>query len=90
MRLAASHCAAPTELYYYPTNTDMHQAMSVKSQTPYSNLKTAFRYTKEYVQGCSCKEAEYVPAAGEKKAEAPADLTAPARIAPQRQAQRVP
>ena len=67
-----SRCAAPVELYYYQNpGSDIKQAMSVKSQTPYTSLKSAFRYTKEYVQGCSCKEAEYVPTAGEKKAEAP-------------------
>ena len=67
-----SRCAAPVDLYYYQNpGSDMKQAMSVRSQTPYTNLKSAFRYTKEYVHGCSCKEAEYVPAAGEKKAEAP-------------------
>jgi hypothetical protein len=27
---------------------------------PYTSLKTAFRYRKELVRGCSCKEAEYV------------------------------
>ena len=67
-----SRCAAPVELYYYQNpGSDIKQAMSVRSQTPYTSLKSAFRYTKEYVQGCSCKEAEYVPTAGEKKAEAP-------------------
>lgn len=42
----------------------MEQAMSLKSQEPYTRLKTAFRYRKEFVQGCSCKEAEYLPPAG--------------------------
>jgi len=68
-----SRCAAPVELYYHQNpGADIRQAVSAKSQTPYTSLKSAFKYTKEYVQGCSCKEAEYVPAAGEKKAEAPA------------------
>ena len=67
-----SRCAAPVELYYHQNpGGDIKQAVSAKSQTPYTSLKTAFRYTKEYTQGCSCKETEYVPAAGEKKAEAP-------------------
>lgn len=68
-----SRCAAPVELYYHQNpGADIRQAVSVKAQTPYTNLKSAFKYTKEYVQGCSCKEAEYVPAAGEKKADVPA------------------
>jgi hypothetical protein len=33
----------------------------VNSNLPYTDLKTAFRYRKEYVQGCSCKVAEFVP-----------------------------
>jgi hypothetical protein len=60
-----SKCAAPVELYYHPNpGGAMEQATSAKSQEPYTRLKTAFRYRKEYVQGCSCKEAEYVPPAG--------------------------
>ena len=68
-----SRCAAPAELYYHQNpGADIRQAVSAKSQTPYTSLKSAFKYTKEYVQGCSCKEAEYVPSAGEKKADGPA------------------
>ena len=75
-----SRCAAPVELYYHQNpGADIRQAVSAKSQTPYTNLKSAFKYTKEYVHGCSCKEAEYVPAAGEKRAESPA--TSPAVVA---------
>ena len=68
-----SKCAAPVELYYHPNpGGAMEQAMSLKAQEPYTRLKAAFRYRKEYVQGCSCKEAEYVPPAG----------TAPLPVAP--------
>jgi Protein of unknown function (DUF2865) len=68
-----ARCAAPVELYYHQNpGADMRQAVSAKNQTPYTNLKSAFKYTKEYVSGCSCKEAEFVPAAGEKRADAPA------------------
>ena len=46
------------------------------SQQPYTSLKTAFRYRKELVRGCSCKEAEYVapdaPAGQDKRAGADA------------------
>jgi hypothetical protein len=69
-----SRCAAPAELYYHQNpGGAVDQAISVTSQTPYTSLKTAWRYRKEYVNGCSCKEAEYqAQNPGEKKAEAPA------------------
>lgn len=69
--VCSSRCAAPAELYYHQNpGADMRQAVSARAQTPYTGLKTAFRYTKELVHGCSCKEAEYNPAqAGEKKAD---------------------
>jgi hypothetical protein len=83
-----SRCAAPVELYYHQNpGADIRQAISAKSQTPYTNLKSAFKYTKEYVNGCSCKEAEYLPSAGEKKAEAPG-APAPSTVA--RAATRAP
>jgi Protein of unknown function (DUF2865) len=87
-----SRCAAPVELYYHQNpGADIRQAISVKSQTPYTNLKSAFKYTKEYVNGCSCKEAEYVPAAGDKKAEAPAGAQGTSVAGPAvRAATRVP
>jgi Protein of unknown function (DUF2865) len=60
-----SKCAAPVELYYHPNpNGAMEQAVAYKGQEPYTRLKSAFRYRKEYVQGCSCKDAEYLPPAG--------------------------
>lgn len=69
--LCQSRCAAPVELYYHQNpGGGMEQAVSVKSQTNYTQLKTAFRYRKEFVNGCSCKEAEFTPGAGEKKADA--------------------
>lgn len=68
-----SKCAAPVELYFHQNpGGSMEQAMSVNERRPYSSLKTAFRYRKEYVQGCSCKQAEYTPSPadqGERKAE---------------------
>ena len=72
-------CAAPAELYYHQNpGATVEQATSIKSQQPYSKLPVAMRYRKEYVQGCSCNQAEYVPPASEKKAEgaAPASGTA--------------
>lgn len=63
--LCQSKCAAPAELYYHQNpGAGMEQATSAMSNAPYTQLKTAFRYRKEYVQGCSCKMAEFVPEAG--------------------------
>ena len=56
-----SKCAAPAELYYYQNpGAAMDQSVAFRSQEPYTSLKSAFRYRKELVRGCSCKEAEYV------------------------------
>ena len=51
----------------------MEQAVSFKSKQNYSGLRMAFRYRKEFVQGCSCKQAEYVPgtASPDKRADVP-------------------
>ncbi|MGH6814830.1 MAG: DUF2865 domain-containing protein, partial [Hyphomicrobiaceae bacterium] len=40
---------------------------------PYTGLDVAFRYRKEFVNGCSCKQAEYVPSTPvfKKRAEGP-------------------
>ena len=58
----SSRCAAPTELYYYPNpGGAVDQSVALTSQEPYTKLRVAFRYRKEFVNGCSCKEAEYVP-----------------------------
>ncbi len=68
----SSHCAAPAELYYYPNpGGAVEQSVALKTQEPYTKLKFAFRYRKEYVNGCSCRSADYVPPEGEadKKAE---------------------
>lgn len=60
-----SKCAAPAELYYHQNpGAGMEQAVAARSNTQYTQLKSAFRYRKEYVQGCSCKMAEFTPAPG--------------------------
>ncbi|HEX2842472.1 MAG TPA: DUF2865 domain-containing protein [Hyphomicrobium sp.] len=60
-----SKCAAPAELYYHQNpGAGMEQAVNARSNEPYTQLKQAFRYRKEYIQGCSCKMAEYTPAPG--------------------------
>ncbi|MEQ1653809.1 MAG: DUF2865 domain-containing protein [Hyphomicrobium sp.] len=77
--VCSSKCAAPTELYYYPNpGGSVDQSVALKSQEAYTKLKAAFRYRKEYVNGCSCKEAEFVPAGGlpDQKADAGAPTTA--------------
>ena len=83
-----SQCAAPAELYYHQNpGGAVEQMVSVGTQQPYTTLKSAWRYRKEYVQGCSCKAAEYQPQqVNEKKAEAPAAPAGPssttARLTP--------
>ncbi len=57
-----SKCAAPAELYYHQNpGGAVDQMVGFRTQELYTKLKAAFRYRKEYVQGCSCKQAEYVP-----------------------------
>ena len=57
-----SRCAAPVELYYYQNpGGAVEQMVSVQTNQPYTQLKSAFRYRKDYIKGCSCKQAEYVP-----------------------------
>ncbi len=64
-----SKCAAPVELYYYQNpGAAVDQSVALHSQAPYTSLKTAFRYRKELVKGCSCKEAEYTPVDGDQTA----------------------
>jgi hypothetical protein len=74
-------CAAPAELYYHQNpGGAVEQMVSAATQQPYTSLKSAWRYRKEYVQGCSCKQAEYQPQlVGDKKADAG---SAPALAAP--------
>jgi len=83
-----SKCAAPAELYYHQNpGGAVEQMLSVRDQKAYTSLKNAFRHRKEYVEGCSCKQAEYVPSAGEagpRKAEAPTDGRAVPPPAPPR------
>ena len=77
-----SQCAAPAELFYHQNpGADMAQAVSHRTRQPYNSLKAAFRYRKEFVQGCSCKQAEYAPDAthSDRRAEAPAPATAASR-----------
>jgi Protein of unknown function (DUF2865) len=56
-----STCAAPAELYVYRNpGQDIEQAVSLNGSA-YMDLPVALRFRKEYVKGCSCKQAEYNP-----------------------------
>ena len=70
-----SNCAAPAELYVYRNpGQDIEQAVSLNGSA-YMDLPVALRFRKEYVQGCSCKQAEYNPTeieAANKRADADA------------------
>jgi hypothetical protein len=77
--LCQSKCAAPVELYYYQNpGATVDQSVALHTQEPYTTLKTAFRYRKELVPGCSCKEAEYVPKAAPQSRPGMAPQGAPA------------
>ncbi len=55
-----SKCAAPAQLFYYQNpGGAVEQMVSTQTRQLYTELKTAFRYRKEYVKGCSCKASEY-------------------------------
>ncbi|MEQ1613071.1 MAG: DUF2865 domain-containing protein [Hyphomicrobiaceae bacterium] len=82
-----SKCAAPAELYYHQNpGSSMEQAVSFKSKQNYSSLRTAFRYRKEYIQGCSCKQAEYVPSTlpADRRADVPPGASAAVAPPPRR------
>jgi hypothetical protein len=68
-----SSCAAPAELYVYRNpGQEIEQAISLNGSA-YMDLPVALKFRKAYVNGCSCKQAEYNPTAIEeanKRAEA--------------------
>jgi hypothetical protein len=85
--VCSSKCAAPSELYYYPNpGGSVDQSVALKTQEAYTKLKVAFRYRKEFVNGCSCKEAEFVPTSmpADKKAESGAAAPKPSALPPKR------
>jgi hypothetical protein len=54
-------CAAPAELFVYKNpGEEVEQMVSTRGE-PYISLKNAFRHRKQYIKGCSCKQAEYSP-----------------------------
>ncbi len=70
-----SSCAAPAELYVYRNpGQEIEQAISLNGSA-YMDLPVALKFRKQYVNGCSCKQAEYNPTdieAANKRAEAEA------------------
>jgi hypothetical protein len=89
--ICQSKCAAPVQLYYHQNpGGAVEQAVAADTSEPYAKLKTAFRYRKEYVQGCSCKEAEYKPQTPIPGAPAAAGKRAEALPAPPSQAEQLP
>ncbi len=59
----SSQCAAPAELFYYQNpGAEVEQATSLAG-APYTKLKNAWLYRKQFVKGCSCKVAEYTDGA---------------------------
>lgn len=84
-----SKCAAPAELYYHQNpGGAVEQMVSVAEQKPYTSLRTAFMHRKQYVDGCSCKQAEYDPKklgpGGDRKADAPTPTPRAAEAGPRR------
>ena len=72
-------CAAPARLYVYRNPGEETEQMVSVQGSAYNDLKTAWRYRKEYVQGCSCKEAEFDQAEIDKaNTEAKTERTEPA------------
>ena len=56
-----SSCAAPAELYVYRNpGQEIEQAISLNGSA-YVDLPVALKFRKAYVNGCSCKQAEYNP-----------------------------
>jgi Protein of unknown function (DUF2865) len=57
-----SRCAAPASLYYHQNpGAGVEQMVSATTNEPYTKLEHAFLYRKKYIEGCSCKQAEYLP-----------------------------
>lgn len=86
-----SKCAAPVELYYHQNpGGAVEQAVAAKTQEPYTRLKSAFRYRKEFVAGCSCKQTEFQPAGGTTGDAGQSPGVAPSGAAADRRAEALP
>ncbi|HRD78928.1 MAG TPA: DUF2865 domain-containing protein, partial [Hyphomicrobiaceae bacterium] len=84
--ICQSRCAAPVELYYYQNpGGSVEQMVSHRTQLPYNTLRSAFKYRKEVVTGCSCRKEEYVPSTadrGDRKGDPAATAPVPAKGVP--------
>ena len=52
-------CAAPTELFVYRNPGEDVDSMVSLEGRPYTQLKNAWLYRKEFIDGCSCDASEY-------------------------------
>lgn len=60
--ICRSKCAAPARLFYYQNpGQAVDEMVDAETNEAYNKLKIAFRYRKEYINGCSCKVTEYTP-----------------------------
>ena len=58
-----SKCAAPAKLFVHENPGGSVETMTSTDGIAYSELPNAWRYRKEFIKGCSCKVADYSPAA---------------------------
>lgn len=56
-----SNCAAPAELFVHRNPGEAVEQMVSLDGRPYSAIVNAWRYRKEFIKGCSCKQVEYSP-----------------------------
>ncbi len=56
-------CAAPAKLFVHENPGGSVETMTSTDGLAYSELPNAWRYRKEFIKGCSCKMADYNPAA---------------------------
>ncbi len=54
-----NNCAAPAELYVYQNPGGEVEQMISPDGRPYDSIENAWRYRKEYIKGCSCKQTEF-------------------------------
>ena len=54
-----NNCAAPAELYVYKNPGGEVEQMISPDGRPYDSIENAWRYRKEYIKGCSCKQTEF-------------------------------
>ena len=59
-------CAAPAKLFVYENPGGSVETMTSIDGIAYSELPNAWRYRKTFIKGCSCKMADYDPAALQK------------------------